>query len=116
MTKLKNDLVDHLRSYCTIYDMVPSLDMLDYIVRAGQMDSPFYQLLVKMYVLNYHNTIDFDVLDLNSGRPTTFRNGDLMHDLLIRIHEYPQKKWGDPGKETGCVYHDHSDESACTAV
>ena len=116
MTQLKNDLVDHLRSCYMIDDMIPTLSMLDEIGCAGKTGSLLYQLCIKMYVWYYHNSNDLDELLLHNESSTTFCNGDLTCELLGLIHEYPHIKWSDPRKETGCVYHDHSDGSACRAV
>ncbi|KAK5940798.1 hypothetical protein PMZ80_007215 [Knufia obscura] len=113
MEQLKNDLVDYQRARLRAEKQSPALSMLHFLESHGLSQDPFYDFALKTYVRNY--------LSDKSGRCMDFceealRNGQVMRDVLTKIHEYTCKKWLDPCKETGCVYHDHSGGSPCSAI
>ncbi|KAK5937562.1 hypothetical protein PMZ80_010182 [Knufia obscura] len=114
MPNLQNELVDVLRQRLLDNKSYTGLSSILTLRQAGMSSKPLYVFLLKLHVWmfctypkSYNNTLEQKITDVIK------EDFDFGKVWIMYVQECLAKKWSDPRKETGCVYHDHLDGSEC---
>ena len=116
ITQLKNDILDGLRAFQLAKNKFTSIGGLDILHCQGLQTTALYDYCLKLYVWIFGTPTATSVEGILVQPGRALANEEVMKDLLTKMFEFMQQRWGDPRKETGCVYHDHSDGSSCSVV
>ncbi|KAK5092358.1 hypothetical protein LTR70_003955 [Exophiala xenobiotica] len=116
MTQLKNNILDGFQAFQLAKNESCSIGWLDHLCSKGLQRTALYDYCLKSYVSGLGAPEVKCAGDMFANAAGSLTNEEAMKDLITMMAKFMQQRWGDPRKETGCVYHDHSDGSSCSVV